>query len=584
MKQIFKYKDNAEFLEAMRSEIEAYQQKYSKRHLSARQLVKPYLRVAKCKRLDLSDTDYRILYPDFDRQMYVSNDDYLLNAIADVCEYYDFDTNLHLSEVPSILASDFTVKTLVKRLTLPDAGLIEVQNSQIYDVFSKSFVQQDPSNYYYISYDIDPFAKSNKKSCYYQAAELLYHSWGQNDSNKIRMLKLLTYLAILGYGAESWFILFGDAGHGKSTFINLLTNLAGKSLCTNMNMHEILSQDNLARIRVFDKVICGHELPADYRFSAKEMSALKALTTGDILLANRKYLSSAPIYNRGLKIQATNHLPHMYVGRAQRVNENIDDVLDSSLSDRFIIIPFGSFNNRNNKTAQTQIKSLTNLPVKKLIEHQDFLNELVLMILNEFSFADEDEILDEVATYRQNFNDELVNTLVASSETVEEFFAQCYNDGLFDQAKVPIAALYYKYCKDHQLANRSAKAVSLRRFTQTIQLLIKKYSPLKLSDTRSRVSKTKMNLCNLREFFYGNALDSFPKMSDEQRVLEQKCLYIINENPTAFFYKYASAHSDVELVQLMNELAICEDMTIDSIYAMSQREIEELYNCHKATL
>ena len=583
MKQIFKYKNNAEFLESMRSEIEAYQQKYSKRHLSARQLVKPYLRAAQCKRLMLSDTDYRILYPDFDDQKYISDDEYLLNAIAEVCEYYDFDTNLYLSDVPSILASDLAVKTLVERLTLPAAGLIEVQNSQIYDVFSKSFVQRNPSNYYYVSYDIDPFAKSNTNSCYYKAAELLYNSWGQNDPNKIRVLKLLTYLAILGYGAEVWFVLFGGAGRGKSTFIDLLTNLAGQSLCTNMSMHEILSQDNLSRIRVFDKVIYGHELPADYKFSSKEMSALKALITGNVVRATRKYLSSTPISNRGLKIQATNYLPRLYIDRAQRINEKIDDVSDESLADRFIIIPFGSCNNRNNKTAQKQIKSLTNLSVKKLIEHQDFLNELALMILNEFSFADEDEILEDVANYRQNFNDELVNTLVASSETVEEFFNQCYNDGLFDQAKVPIAALYYKYCKDRQLANHSAKAVSLRRFTQTIQLLVKKYS-LQVSDTRSLVSTTKMRSCNLRELFYGNALDSFSQSSEEQKVLIQKCLYVVNENPTAFFYKYTLDHSDVELVQLMNELAICEDMKVESVYAMSQRDIEEIYDRHKDTL
>ena len=583
MNQIFKYKDNTEFLEAMRSEIEASQQNHFKRQLSARQLIKPYLRVAQCKRLILSKDDYRILYPDFDTQTYTSNDEYLLKAIAEICNYYNFDTNLKFSDVPSILASDFAVSSLVERLTLPKTGLLEVQNSQIYDVFSKSFVKRDPSNYYYVKYDIDPFSKPNHNSCYYQAAELLYNSWGQNDPHKIRMLKLLTYLAILGYGAESWFILLGDAGRGKSTFINLLTNLAGKDLCTSMNMHEVTLQDNLSRIRAFDKVVCGHELPADYKFSSKEMSALKSLVTGDIVLANRKYLSSAPVCNLGLKIQATNHLPHLYIGREQRLNEDIHDVSDNSLSSRFVIIQFGSSNHRSDKNGRQQIEALTNLNVKHLIKHQDFLNELVLMILNEFSFANEDEILDEVVRYKSKFNNDLVKSLVSSSETVEEFFAQCYKDGLFDQAKVPIAALYYRYCKDRRLVNHSAKVVSPRSFTQTIQLLVKDYD-LTSSDTRSVVSTTKLQMCNLRELFYGNALDSFLPTSDEKAVLQQKCYSVVNESATAFFYQYLENHSENELIQLMNELAICENATIESIYAMSQREIEELYIRHKDAL
>jgi hypothetical protein len=583
MNQIFKYKDNAEFLEAMRSEIEASQQNHFKRQLSARQLIKPYLRVAQCKRLILSKDDYRILYPDFDTQTYASNDEYLLKAIAEICNYYNFDTNLKFSDVPSILASDFAVSSLVERLTLPKTGLLEVQNSQIYDVFSKSFVKRDPSNYYYVKYDIDPFSKPNHNSCYYQAAELLYNSWGQNDPHKIRMLKLLTYLAILGYGAESWFILLGESGRGKSTFIDLLTNLASEDLCTSMNMHEILSHDNLSSIRVFDKVIFGHELPADHKFSSKEMSALKSLVTGNIVRAHRKYLSSTPICNRGLKIQATNHLPHLYVGREQRLNENINEVLDTSLSDRFMIIPFGLSNHRHDTTNHDKIEKLTNLTVRQLITHQNFLNELVLMILNEFAFANEKEIRAEVNCYKSKFNQELIKSLVSSSETVEEFFKQCYKDGLFDQSKVPIAALYYKYCKDRQIGNRSAKVVSPRSFTQTVQMLVKDYD-LKSSDTRSLVSTHDMSRCNLRELFYGHSLDSFLPLSEEERVLGQKCYSIVNDNPTAFFYQYLKNHSENELVQVMNELAVRENMKIERIYAMSQRDIEELYNHHKDDL
>ena len=143
--------------------------------------------------------------------------------------------------------------------------------------------------------------------------------------------------------------------------------------------------------------------------------------------------------------------------------------------------------------------------------------------------------------------------------------------------------MYYKYCKDRQIGNRSAKVVSPRSFTQTVQMLVKDYD-LKSSDTRSLVSTHTMSRCNLRELFYGHSLDSFLPLSEEERVLGQKCYSIVNDNPTAFFYQYLKNHSEDELVQVMNELAVRENMKIERIYAMSQRDIEELYNHHKDDL
>ena len=99
--------------------------------------------------------------------------------------------------------------------------------------------------------------------------------------------------------------------------------------------------------------------------------------------------------------------------------------------------------------------------------------------------------------YKKDPNRIARDTQENKRQSVEDFFKLCYEDGLFNQEKVPIAALYYKYCKDLKLRRESE--VSLRRFTQTLQSIVQEY-PLHVSKKRSVVSTTKLRVCNLREF------------------------------------------------------------------------------------
>lgn len=184
---------------------------------------------------------------------------------------------------------------------------------------------------------------------------------------------------------------------------------------------------------------------------------------------------------------------------------------------------------------------------------------------------------------QENCNHVACNTQENEYQSVENFFQSCYEDGLFDQEKVPIAVLYYAYCKDCGVRRNDESAVSLRSFTQTLQSIIQEY-PLRLSKKRSVVSTIKLRSCNLREFFDGKDLYSFSKENDEWNVLKQKTTSIINPNPTSFLYRYSLNHTDKQLTQLMIELANKENCDVQQIYAMSQQELERLYNRHKDQL
>jgi hypothetical protein len=203
--------------------------------------------------------------------------------------------------------------------------------------------------------------------------------------------------------------------------------------------------------------------------------------------------------------------------------------------------------------------------------------------MKKIKYENNKKILKDTPLHEERFDTELHKPLILVCETVEEFFYQWYEEGIFDQAKVPIAALYYQYCEELQLSNCAAKIVSLRRFTQTIQSLVHKYS-LRVSDTRTVVSTVKPRMCNLRELFYGHDFTELAQCSSGRDTLKRKCKCVVNDNPTAFFYHYLSNHSKDQLDQLMDEIAACKGLPTYVIYLMSQREIEELYNLYKDQL
>ena len=221
----------------------------------------------------------------------------------------------------------------------------------------------------------------------------------------------------------------------------------------------------------------------------------------------------------------------------------------------------------------------------KIIEDElhdrDFLLAVSMLVMCEYTRDNVCETKHTKRSYKKDPNRIARDTQENKRQSVEDFFKTCYEDRLFDQERVPIALLYYKYHND--LKSRRASAVSPRRFTQILQSIVQEY-PLHVSKKRSVVSTTKLRVCNLREFFDGKDLHSFWKESDEHQALQQKSLSIVNPNPTAFLYCYSLNHTDTQLTQLMIELASKENCDVQQIYAMSQQELEQLYNRHKDQL
>ena len=557
----FKFKNNKEFFKALEPEIEKTKQDFSRKNLTALQLIYPYLKVAECKRVKVNtyDDDYIMMYPNYDSQRYTTDPRYLQSIFYEICHHFRFSSRLSDSGLREVLRSDFTVKTVVQHLTMSNIGLIEVENDQIYDVFSKSIVPRDPSVYYYNSYDIDPLRKPDSSSNYYKAAELLFQSWGQNNPDYIRMLKLLVYLAFIGYGSNLWISLVGPTFTGKSTFLNMLINIANRNACRGVDTDHLFSKGNFEYVSPFDKLLIDRESLVDHRFSPNELCELKVFVENDSL---RKCTLYAPtkirLNNRGLKLKEALQIPHSYAERLDRLGSNKARPDDTSVLGRFMMIPFGSQKHVDNIEFQKHIANLTQKSISDLIYDQDFLKEVIAIVLDEFSFKHLEEVRKEVFRYKYKFDSELL------SYDLDRFIELCETQQVFTQEIIPIDFMYHAYTQFCKSQYSGFKNISRRVFVAHFSRLLESKGFV-LVDRKEQASSIPTHQFNVYEF------------STNDRALSMKSRIYLNTSPTSFLYQLHQEHfNDYELQ--LHELANSANIRYSYLMTLSQAEMHNRFD------
>lgn len=152
---------------------------------------------------------------------------------------------------------------------------------------------------------------SKVKQNHLQLANKLLQDWTDNDEDKITLLKQLSIATIDGNGRNNYIILLGATGSGKSTYLNLLTNLVSDYDYV-LNLHDIDDDNKINDIQNNAKLIFGHDLILNYKFTDKAISRIKQLTTGDPFAVKVKYKNPVTIKSDCLKIQATNDMHEIF--------------------------------------------------------------------------------------------------------------------------------------------------------------------------------------------------------------------------------------------------------------------------------
>ena len=191
---------------------------------------------------------------------------------------------------------------------------------------------------------------------HYQLADKLFHDWTDNDEEKIVMLKQLAVAVVDGDGRNVYVIILGAGGNGKSIYLNMLTKLAS-GYHIYFDMQDIGNDNKINEISENTKLIVGHELATNVKFSGNMISRIKKLATADPIKADVKYEDAVDVATKCVKIQATNTLPKIFENNTailrriklfkwtdkdfSKLESNID--LDSLINDSEFIEAFISY-------------------------------------------------------------------------------------------------------------------------------------------------------------------------------------------------------------------------------------------------
>lgn len=139
-----------------------------------------------------------------------------------------------------------------------------------------------------------------------EVVKRIISDWADNKEDHIKYITQLAFAAFDGNGRESYNILKGTGGNGKSAFLSILENIAGRKYTTYLNIDELSNDSALEFVNLSTKLVIGHDMPTDMKLSKNVNGRIKQFITGEPFQISRKYRSNAMCATKGLKIQNTN--------------------------------------------------------------------------------------------------------------------------------------------------------------------------------------------------------------------------------------------------------------------------------------
>lgn len=209
------------------------------------------------------------------------------------------------------------------------------------------------------------------------------------DENMIRQIQEVIGYTIGNYtNAKKMFVLIGKPHTGKSTILELLTEIIGESYTSNVPLHELSGRFSLADLFKKKLNVCG-ELNDGI---LKNINVIKSITGNDRLRADLKYRDPINFINKAKVMMAGNVMPQI---------QTIDNT--SAFTDRILFLVF-----KNTIPADKRDYSLK----EKLILEKDFIVQwaiegLYRLLLNNFVFT---ESLDSIE-FKNQYQEDIGNIM-----------------------------------------------------------------------------------------------------------------------------------------------------------------------------
>ena len=571
-----KYTSKKEFMSDVVEAIDEKRRATGRRELAQATLVKCVLRVAEVYRVKMSNGETMYLIPDYDKQTFQTDLNYFKLLCAEAGDLAGMDI---LIDDKFLFGTDFAAIAHVNGYTQvmreAPSNLIKTTHG-VYDLFKNQYVDVGADLYFKQTIDVDLSKPIDVKNPYYQARELMFETWSQGNSERKNALKFLHLASHIGYGGNRYMLFVGTGGNGKSTYMNMAIGVTGKDVYQTFSMDQLADDNALVTISPTTRLIVGHELPTNYKFNGLALSRFKALTTGNPISVNRKYLSNVVISNRGVKLQATNDIPR-FVGR------------DNAIDSRLIIVDFGTFDHRHDFSVGDKIKDLTNHSVDELVGdgYKDFgVDEFYATHLNalvhEFQFGSVDDLKLEFSNIESQLKSEYDALIAETSDDVDIFLREITESGFFDQELIVYSLVYSMYCEYLKIHNPGSSPLRAKAFATRLTKHLEKFKfDFNPSPNRMRPRTLKLTECNIRECLSGESIDDLTKYDNRRTMLASPSKCVRNLEPKSFFYELSQTMSDEDILQICSEIHVMNDMKDTDFYMLSSNEMRALYEKYK---
>lgn len=547
-----------------------------RRELAQATLVKCVLRVAEVYRVNMSNGETMYLIPDYDNQTFQTDLNYFKLLCTEAGDLAGMDSMI---DDKFLFGTDFAAIAHVNGYTQvmreAPSNLIKTTHG-VYDLFKNQYVDVGADLYFKQTIDVDLSKPIDVKNPYYQARELMFETWSQGNSERKNALKFLHLASHIGYGGNRYMLFVGTGGNGKSTYMNMAIGVTGKDVYQTFSMDQLVDDNALVTISPTTRLIVGHELPTNYKFNGLALSRFKALTTGNPISVNRKYLSNVVISNRGVKLQATNDIPR-FVGR------------DNAIDSRLIIVDFGTFDHRHDFSVGDKIKDLTSYSVDELVGdgYKDFgVDEFYATHLNalvhEFQFGSVDDLKLEFSNIEAQLKSEYDALITETSDDVDIFLREITDSGFFDQELIVYSLVYSMYCEYLKIHNPGSSPLRAKAFATRLTKHLEKFKfDFNPSPNRIRPRTLKLTECNIRECLSGESVDDLTKYDNRRSMLASPSKCVRNLEPKSFFYELSQTMSEEDILQICSEIHVMNDMKDTDFYMLSSNEMRTLYEKYK---
>ena len=273
--------------------------------------------------------------------------------------------------------------------------------------------------------------------------EKLIDNFAGHDPRRVKLVMQVMKSALIGHAPVPTFVqIIGPGGDGKSTLMNLLTNIIGSENVSPATVSDLGTDDGL---RSLDGMHLNIGMDNGESFiRPKTSEVLKKVTAGEFLLVARKYLNAAVIVFRGVIIQVSN--------KPFRFADN------TAATYRRVITIEATNNYYDNGTVDRNIESM-------VVNEQWHKYILKYLIENVPFFTDFEDIDREV----------LVNTLDAD-DPIGSFCAELAEEGVLSALPAIHVRLAYAAYSDWHTRNANGGMMhSSRSFTTQFVESMKQY-------------------------------------------------------------------------------------------------------------